>query len=42
MTLGKALSLLEPCVLGPRILVRIKEANVHEKHFLIGKMVYTC
>lgn len=42
VTLGKALSLLEPWVLCSRISVRIKEANVYEKHFVIHKVVYTC
>lgn len=42
VTLGKTLSLLEPEVLTPRTFVRIKEANVYEKYFVICKMVYTC
>lgn len=37
VTLGKALSLLEPEVLTPRTFVRIKEANVYEKYFVICK-----
>ena len=42
VTLGKALRLLEPCVLSSRIFVRIKEVSVHEKHFVIRKVAYTC
>lgn len=39
---GQALSLLEPWVLSHRTFARIKEADVHKKHIVICKMVYTC
>lgn len=39
---GQALSLLEPRVLRRRIFIRIKAANVHKKHVVVCKMVYTC
>lgn len=39
---GQALSLLQPWVLSHRIFVRIKAANVHKKHIVVCKMVYTC
>lgn len=42
VTLGQALSLHEPQVLPPRTFVRIKEANVYEKFFVIFKMVSMC
>lgn len=42
VTLGKTLGLLEPQVLPPRTFVRIKEANVYEKYFVICKMVSMC
>lgn len=40
VTLGQALSVLEPQVLSRRIFIRIKEANVYRKLFVICKMVY--